>query len=43
MSPDVQAFCLRHGYPYHRVSWWKGVVESLAIFYRPKPIATTLR
>jgi linoleoyl-CoA desaturase len=43
MSPDVQAFCLRHGYPYHRVRWWKGVLESLAIFYRPKPIATNLR
>jgi fatty acid desaturase len=43
MSADVQAFCQRHGYPYHRVSWWKGVLESLAIFYRPKPIESTLR
>jgi fatty acid desaturase len=43
MSPDVQAFCERHGYPYHRVGWWQGVRESLAIFYRPKPIEAALR
>jgi fatty acid desaturase len=43
VAPAVKAFCLRHGYPYRRVSWAEGIWRSYLSFYRPKLVKPSLR
>jgi len=38
MSKHVKAFCDAHGYPYRSEGWGKAILQSLAIFWNPKPI-----
>lgn len=38
ISKIVEAFCVRHQYPYRRLGWLEGIVKSLRIVYEPKPV-----
>lgn len=43
MSPLVQEFCQRNGYPYRTIGWAEGVWKTLTIFYTPKIVQTDLQ
>ena len=42
MSPILQRFCEANGYPYLTLGWGEGIVESLAVFIRPKRVEPAL-
>ncbi len=38
ISEIVEAFCLRHQYPYRQLGWLEGVTKSLRTVREPKPV-----
>jgi linoleoyl-CoA desaturase len=42
ISPILREFCEANGYPYRTLGWWEGIVKSLAVFVRPKPVEPAL-
>lgn len=38
MSPVLREFCQANGYPYRTLGWGEGILKSLAVFVRPKPV-----
>jgi fatty acid desaturase len=43
MRPEVEAFCLAHGYPYRRPSWGGALLDVFRTFRTPKPVVRDLR
>lgn len=42
ISPILREFCEANGYPYRTLGWGEGIVKSLAVFVRPKPVEPAL-
>jgi linoleoyl-CoA desaturase len=38
LSRLVESYCLRHGYPYRRLSWGEAILKSIRNLFRPKEV-----
>lgn len=42
MSPYVREFCRQNGYPYRTLGWTEGVLKTMSMMIRPKPVQPTV-